>query len=1603
MAGVSSGSTELLAQLRWDAILGRVQKHRDNPIDGVSNKAYDAFVRDYYANIPLEDLDERTPNDLAGAVTSHVRLAANRSSGKALVQVINPEPETHGWRSAHTVIDVVCDDRPFLVDTVRIVLSRRNIGTLLFVHPIVGVRRSASGDLERFDPGAPSPESWMHIEIQRQINPLAMAELANELLTAIAEATAAADDAEAMRSVAINLAKSLPHQTLPIDPKEVGEAVTLLSWLSEGNFQFLGYRQYEIAKESRGPVLRAIAGSGLGLLRESVKIPKGNRLADMPADMRKRFEHPELVIVTKDLARSTVVRNEYFDYVGVKIFDRKGRVIGEHRFLGLFDMSVFRKSVFDIEPLQDKVDSVIEASGLSMTSYRGRELLDTLEAFPRDDMFQITAPDLQRIAIGITNLQERKQIALFAHRDGFGRFLSCLVYVPRERFSTTIAEEIAEVLVDAYGGRSSEIEPRITDRILARVHVRLQLADDAPAEVDEQIVETRIADLTRRWVDDLQDELVAVYGEAVGIPLFHESVEGFPEAYRGSYSAEIAVDDLQRVSQLSDDNPLVTSLCQSPGSAPNEYRFKVYTNGTALPLSTMLPLLDNLGLHVVDERPNELRLGTGAWLHDIRVTVGSDVNLTDSTRAEELQTTFGSVWRNEVENDGLNRLIVTAGLTKRQIVIIRAYSRYLRQVGSTFTPSYVESTLASHATIVRLLVEFFDLKFDPSRGSNVGSERDTSVIQQQIEQELAAVRSLDEDRILRSFFAVIVATVRTNSFRSSHAPDVPTSSALSFKLNPELVPDLPLPKPMFEIWVYSPRVEGIHLRGGRIARGGLRWSDRREDFRTEVLGLMKAQMVKNAVIVPVGAKGGFVVKQQPSDPSARKAEVVACYQAFVAGLLDLTDNLVDGDVVPSAGVVRHDADDTYLVVAADKGTATFSDTANAVSAQYRFWLGDAFASGGSVGYDHKAMAITARGAWESVRRHFRTIGRNADTDNITVVGVGDMSGDVFGNGMLLSAHMQLIAAFDHRHIFIDPTPDPSTSFEERRRLFALPGSSWDDYDKSLLSKGGGVFPRSAKSISLSPEARRALAFDQAQATPPELIRAILRANVDLLWNGGIGTYVKANTESNADVGDRSNDEVRIDAAQLRCTVVGEGGNLGFTQRARIEFALAGGLINTDAIDNSAGVDCSDHEVNIKIALDQLCASGDLTRKQRNSILAAMTDEVAELVLDDNRSQNLTLAIARRQGAVMTNVHARQIHALELAGEINRKVEFLPDDKELTERITADKGLTAPELSVLLAYTKDTAADAILRSSLPNDVFFRTTLHAYFPRAMRRKFAESIDSHPLRREIVATALANMIVNRSGLSFFHRLVEETSATVEEIATAYVVANAVFDASDLWDSIEAAGPKLTSDREIELFLTLRRLNERAVLWFLRNRRAPIDISATIQFFRPGVSVLAALYSDVLRPSFGAAMDLATNDTEVPKSLSRSAAIWPYLHTALDIVKVAMDHVADPGVVGTVYWNIFDRLELVWLWDEVAKLPRTDRWLAQARSALREDLLVGIRELTGEVLSTPNGFAGWSERNRATLERATLVWSEVRAQGVFNASTLTVSLRQLRTLAAK
>ncbi|HET9169726.1 MAG TPA: NAD-glutamate dehydrogenase, partial [Actinospica sp.] len=1217
----------------------------------------EAVINRYYRHVALDDLTDRSPADLLGAAASSAALAAQRPQGTAKIRVLTPSAED-GWgtgRGRRSVVEIVTDDMPFLVDSVTAELSRSDHGIHLVVHPVLAVDRDVAGNLrEVYDvdaesaPEGASVESWMHIEIDRLADdPARIAALEADLRRVLRDVREAVEDWPKMKNATLAAADALDGeqgaaaQAAGLDFEELSAGQELLRWLVDGHFTFLGYREYELVTEDGDDRLRAVPGTGLGILRSDQQQNAAGSFAKLPPEVRAKAREPRLLVLTKANSRATVHRPGYLDYIGVKMFNAEGQVIGERRILGLFSAAAYSESVQHIPVVRQKVRQVLDVHGYTLNSHSGKDLLQILESYPRDELFQIPVNELAEISGAVLHLQERRRVRLFLREDVYGRFFSALVYVPRDLYDTANRIKLQNILMAELHGKAIDYTVRSTESVLTRLHfvIRMENGERLP-RVDAEQIERTLARALRTWNDALEDLLGEQLGAERASALIAEYKDAFPEGYKADFPPERAAQDLARIEAIHADDRTDSSLAvyRRNGSAPDEYRLKIFRVGRMITLAEVLPILQRFGVEVLEEQPYELQRGCGdaAWILDFGLRVTDPESLMDVAARDRFTAAFGAVWSGMAENDGFNNLVLGSGLNWRQASILRAYVKYLRQGGMTFSQSLVEQVLGGNTRIVRLLVRLFEASFDPAH-SDAGHELIDGMVEE-IEGALDTVASLDEDRILRSLLGVIRATLRTNFYQP--AEDGSPKPYTSFKINAPAVPELPMPRPKFEIWVYSPRVEGVHLRFGKVARGGLRWSDRREDFRTEILGLAKAQMVKNVVIVPVGAKGGFVVKN-PVDPSNREAfmaEGIACYQMFIRGLLDITDNLVDGVIVPPQNVVRYDGDDHYLVVAADKGTATFSDIANAVSAEYNFWLGDAFASGGSVGYDHKAMGITSRGAWESVKRHFRELGVDTQTQEFSVVGIGDMSGDVFGNGLLRSEHAKLIAAFDHRHIFIDPNPEPASSYAERQRLFNLPRSSWADYDTKLISDGGGVFPRSAKSIPVTPQVRRALGLPDGvtRTTPAELMRAILLAPVDLLWNGGIGTYVKSAAESHADVGDKANDSIRVNGAQLRVKVVGEGGNLGCTQLGRIEYALqggptgGGGRINTDAIDNSAGVDTSDHEVNIKILVDQAVKSGVLKAEERTSLLASMTEEIADLVLADNYGQNVALASAVAQ-------------------------------------------------------------------------------------------------------------------------------------------------------------------------------------------------------------------------------------------------------------------------------------------------------------------------------------------------------------------------------------
>ena len=1596
----------------------------------------ETFLHRYYRHVAPEDVIDRDPVDVFGAAASQRQFAQSRPQGRSLVRVYTPSVEEHGWSSGHTVVEVVTDDMPFLVDSITMALTRRGRSIHLVVHPQFVVRRDVAGellevcDIRESDPAvAEMPdalvESWMHIEVDRETDPAAQQAITDELRNVLRDVREAVEDWPRMRQRAEEIAAELEKAQLPVPDEEVAEAQELLRWLADNHFTFLGYREYTLETIDGDDVLRAVTGSGLGILRADQEL--SGSFAKLSPGVRARAREKRLLVLTKANSRATVHRNTYLDYVGVKAFDESGEVVGERRFLGLLTGPAYTESVLRIPVLRTKAQQVLERSGFAPTGHSGKDLMQVIETYPRDELFQISVDELLSIALSVVHLQERRQLRLFVRADIYGRYLSCLVYLPRDRFNTTVRLRLQDILLNAIGGRTIDHTALVSESLLARLHFVIRIAPDQTLpELDVPALEKQLAAATRAWSDDFSDALADQVGEEKAARLLRRYRDAFPEAYKEDFPARTAVADLIRFEELPDEDGLGMNLYQPIGGAANERRFKIYRTGSPISLTQVLPILSRMGVEVIDERPYEIlrrddSTEAPAWIYDFGLRYQGRQAADVSGRKELFQDAFSAVWRDEAESDGFNALVLQAGLSWREASILRAYAKYLRQAGSTFSQNYLEECMSTYVDIASMLVELFETRFDPERFVDdlAGREAAAKEIVVRIERALDDVASLDQDRIVRSFLALVQATLRTNYYRVISSER--SSTALAFKLNPLAIPDLPDPRPMFEVWVCSPRVEGVHLRFGAVARGGLRWSDRREDFRTEVLGLVKAQAVKNAVIVPVGAKGGFVAKRLP-DPAVNReawlAEGVESYKTFIRGLLDVTDNrAADRSIVPPPHVVRHDTDDPYLVVAADKGTATFSDIANGVAIDYGFWLGDAFASGGSAGYDHKAMGITARGAWESVKRHFREMGRDCQTADFTCVGIGDMSGDVFGNGMLLSEHTRLVAAFDHRHIFLDPNPDAAVSYTERQRLFELPRSTWADYKPELISEGGGVHPRAAKRIELTPQVRKCLGIDDSitEMTPPDILRAILMAPVDLLWNGGIGTYVKASNESHADVGDKANDAIRVNGAELRCRCVGEGGNLGFTQLGRIEYAISGaggegGRINTDAIDNSAGVDTSDHEVNIKILLDGIVRDGDLTDKQRNELLAAMTDEVGQLVLANNYRQNVALASGSYQAVNLAHVHRTYVAKLESEGKLNRALEFLPSDQRFAERIQAGRGLTNPELSVLLAYTKNLMYGELLDTSLPDDPYLRNALHSYFPTDLRERYPDRINEHPLRREIVTTLVVNDLVNEAGTTFAYRLCMETGGTTEDLARAHTVASVVYRIPELMAEVSALDNVASAEIQTRMRLEGRTITERATRWLTVNRRPPIDIAWQIEFFKAPIARLLDELPDVI---VGRELDLYTErrarlvKAGVPDDLATRVAVLPPAYAGLGIVEAAVATGTDLIEVARVHFKLGEHLALGQLLERIVALPRTDRWQTMARAALRDEVHAVQTALTAQIIqNTDDGMEtkarvkAWAAKDSVAVGRARETLREIVDGDTFDLARLSVGLRVVRSL---
>ncbi len=1568
------------------------------------------LVRSFYHGVSELDLVQHRAEDLAGAALAQLESARIRQPGRTLVRVFNPVSTRDGFASSHTVIMVVTDDMPFLVDSLGMVCSENRLAVHLLAHPVFAVTRDRRGrltDLRLGDaPEGSRAESWQLIEVDREPDPRRLAALERRMRHTLDDVRAATSDWRRMRTRARAVATELEHARVRGVQHEIGEARALIDWMDDNHFTFLGYREYRLRRGARRDRLVPVVASGLGLMRPGRRIqPKSIALT---GDVRTFARSAEPLIITKANSLATVHRSTYLDYVGFKTFDAKGAVTGERRFIGLWTSSAYSRSPREIPVLRHKVQRVIDHFGLPPASHDNKALVQVLETFPRDELFQATVPDLIRIVRGIVNLYERSQVRLFVRRDVFRRFYSCLVYVPRDRYNTQARLRIERLAQEAFGGQAIESQVHLSESTLARLHLLVRTPPERDAGVDAAELERRITETVRTWQDRLRDALAEAHGEAEALRLDRTWGPAFPSSYQEDTPIEAAVGDVACLEALvAEPSGLRMALYRGSGQPPHKVQFKLFRRERPIPISDVLPTIENLGLKLISERPYEIDTPAGrCWIQDFELEHPRAIAIDLASDGPRFKSTFAHVWLGNVDNDGFNRLVLAANLSWREAMVLRAYARWFVQLGLPLSQAYMEEALASNAAAAGRLLRLFLARFDPSL-SAPARRRGEAAQRRALDQLLAGVTRIDDDRILRAFLAAIDATLRTNYFQPG--PDGAPKPYLSLKLDPRRVAEVPAPKPMFEIFMHSPRVEGVHLRMGRVARGGLRWSDRREDFRTEILGLKKAQNVKNTVIVPVGAKGGFVPRRLPAGRDEALAEGTECYRIFIRSLLDVTDNVVAGRVVPPPRVVRHDGDDPYLVVAADKGTAKFSDVANAISQEYRFWLDDAFASGGSAGYDHKEMGITARGGWESVRRHFRELGLDTQEQDFTVAGIGDMSGDVFGNAMLLSPHIRLLAAFDHRHIFLDPSPDAARSFAERRRLYGLSRSSWEDYDRRLLSRGGGVHSRQGKSIPLAPEVREMLGIDAAAAAPNEVIRAILRMPVDLLWNGGIGTYVKSADESHADIGDRANDAVRVNGAELRCRVVGEGGNLGLSQRGRIEYALAGGCINTDFIDNSAGVNCSDVEVNLKILFSGLMESRKITRAARNRLLARMTDEVAGLVLRNNYLQCLAISGLQSRSRERIFELGHVIRALERAGTLDRALEALPTDDEIVERHRQGQGLARPELAMLLSYSKIWLSARLLESDVASDPYLGNELMRYFPVPVQRRWSREIQKHQLRREIIVMATTNSLVNRMGPVFAIRTQEDTGADIGSIARAFAIAREITGMRELWADIEALDDHVPTGLQYDMAHETIRLLRPLTYWVLRQPGPELDIERAVSRLRPGIRELAGDLPSVIEgiEAERYERELARfSQPGVPASVARRVASLGAMHSGVDIVEVALARRVAIRHAARVYFSLGAAIGLDWIRSQIERLTVEGHWQALARGTLREDAYALQRRLCDRIVAKSRrgdpaaAVTAWLAGAGAAAEGVRRAVQEMRTTGADDFPTLSVALQAVRRL---
>ena len=1529
------------------------------------------FMNSFYNEQPYENFIKRT-------VLTHARVLADlwqfyqqRSFGQPKIHVYVWRPEIQDHVSERLVIDIINDDMSFLVDSLTALLKRYGLVSKVLLHPIMYTRRDHNGHFIGFEARQDQPhdlnhvryESFIHCEIVETIDHNIVIELTNELQEILDEIRLANRDWQSMSLKIDDAVVDLQTAYAINGHLEILEVIHFLKWMQADHFTFLGYCQYDLVSNTGRLLREPIACKPLGILekddcRDLKKLFEG---IDYNSTTRRLMLKPTPFLINKASQLSRIHRPVLMDAIGIKRFDTQGRPIGIHLFLGLFTSTAYDSSARDIPYLRQKVDAVVQEAGLSMAWHNGKALVHILDSLPRDELFQASVTELKHIGLDVLQLQQLHRLSLFVRRDSFQRFISCLVYVPEERFNSDLVDRIGDILATQFQGELGSIKAHFGSLALARVHYIIRIPQGLQDHYDVHAIESLLMLAARSWKDELRYALYDHFDETKSAVLYKTYRSAFSNGYQERFYGHDVVEDIKMCEYVCTSGIMEARVYTPTSDVSDTFKLKLFHPHGPLALSDILPTLENLDVRVMTEIPFKVVAKAAPyplWIHEFELTSRGNCPINITERGAYFLETLKRVCQLYCENDGFNRLVLRAGLTWRQAELMRAYYRYLKQLNIPFSEATIQNTLVINPLIVQKLVALFNARFNPQHDNGqLKQQHDSYIISADIIKLIDHIESTDDDRILRLYLNVINATLRTNFFQINQGT---LKTSISFKLDCKAIDDMPLPRPLYEIFIYAPRVEAVHLRGGKVARGGIRWSDRADDFRTEILGLMKAQTVKNAVIVPVGSKGGFIVKSNLPALATRDdvlAEGIECYKIMMRGMLDITDNLVDGHIVHPKDTVIYDDDDPYLVVAADKGTASFSDYANAVSADYKFWLDDAFASGGSAGYDHKRMAITARGAWESVKQHFLTLGIDVHKESIRVVGIGDMSGDVFGNGMLLSDKINLVAAFNHQHIFIDPHPDCVQSFAERKRLFDLPRSNWRDYDTSCFSTGGGVFERHRKDIELTPAMQELINTSRKSMSPTELIKALLTLDVDLLWFGGIGTFVKAASESHQDVGDRNNDTIRVDGRDLRCRVVVEGANLGITQLGRIEYNhKIKGRINTDAIDNSAGVDTSDHEVNIKILLSHAMAQGQLTRQERNTLLFSMTDSIAKLVLRDNYLQNLCMNMVAAEGVTHLDADIRLIHRLEKKGKLNRSLEFLSDDHRLTEYQGAQQGLTRPEIAVLMAYAKLNLFEDLIATDLPNEAWLEDTLMNYFPGLLRQKYSDSIKQHPLRREIIATCIVNQLINRTSPSFIYDLQESMGTTLESVIRAFLIVTTIFNFEKLWLEIETYDTQISQASQLKLYNELLIILKQTIIWVLRNVMHFESLNNLAAKLSKGMSVFTRdLHKSLDQSTEDYFTTLQTGYSQLGIEPDFAERLATLVITALssDIVLIAeKTHYSLPKVA-QVYYGLGTKFSIPRLKFWLKELVVTTSWSHLAIQGMIDDLDHDYRELVIMVIT--------------------------------------------------